>query len=108
MALQSESNNLGSFQKAKNYGRRKSRRIRLFSALARLARNFRYNPFQSRRDGRVAEGGGLLNRCTVKSCTGGSNPPLSATQFAVYFIRLTFPKDPEISTLSQNFLKHCR
>jgi hypothetical protein len=26
----------------------------------------------------VAEGGGLLNRCTVKSCTGGSNPPLSA------------------------------
>jgi hypothetical protein len=31
------------------------------------------------RDGRVAEGGGLLNRCTVKSRTGGSNPPLSAT-----------------------------
>src|SRR5512137_2789102 len=31
-----------------------------------------------RRDGRVAEGGGLLNRCTVKSRTGGSNPPLSA------------------------------
>jgi hypothetical protein len=30
-----------------------------------------------RRGGRVAEGGGLLNRCTVKSCTGGSNPPLS-------------------------------
>ena len=30
------------------------------------------------RGGRVAEGGGLLNRCTVKSCTGGSNPPLSA------------------------------
>ena len=28
----------------------------------------------------MAEGGGLLNRCTVKSCTGGSNPPLSATQ----------------------------
>jgi rhamnogalacturonan acetylesterase len=27
----------------------------------------------------VAEGGGLLNRCTVKSCTGGSNPPLSAS-----------------------------
>src|SRR5690349_1428109 len=32
------------------------------------------------RDGRVAEGGGLLNRCTVKSRTGGSNPPLSATE----------------------------
>src|SRR5882724_10350157 len=31
------------------------------------------------RDGRVAEGGGLLNRCTVKSRTGGSNPPLSAS-----------------------------
>ena len=33
-----------------------------------------------RRGGRVAEGGGLLNRYTVKSCIGGSNPPLSATQ----------------------------
>ena len=31
-----------------------------------------------RRDGRVAEGGGLLNRYTVKSRIGGSNPPLSA------------------------------
>ena len=30
------------------------------------------------RDGRVAEGGGLLNRYTVKSRIGGSNPPLSA------------------------------
>jgi hypothetical protein len=27
----------------------------------------------------VAEGGGLLNRYTVKSCIGGSNPPLSAS-----------------------------
>ncbi len=26
----------------------------------------------------MAEGGGLLNRYTVKSCIGGSNPPLSA------------------------------
>ena len=49
------------------------------------ARNdaFRYNVSRvrftpQRRGGRVAEGGGLLNRCTVKSCTGGSNPPLSA------------------------------
>ena len=32
----------------------------------------------TRRGGRVAEGGGLLNRYTVKSCIGGSNPPLSA------------------------------
>jgi hypothetical protein len=36
--------------------------------------------WEGRRDGRVAEGGGLLNRCTVKSCTGGSNPPLSAME----------------------------
>jgi hypothetical protein len=28
---------------------------------------------------KVAEGGGLLNRYTVKSCIGGSNPPLSAS-----------------------------
>jgi hypothetical protein len=27
----------------------------------------------------VAEGGGLLNRYTVKSRIGGSNPPLSAS-----------------------------
>ena len=26
----------------------------------------------------MAEGGGLLNRCTVLSRTGGSNPPPSA------------------------------
>ncbi len=32
-----------------------------------------------RRDGRVVEGDGLLNRCTVKSRTEGSNPSLSAT-----------------------------
>ena len=31
------------------------------------------------RDGRVAEGGGLLNRYRVKSSIGGSNPPLSAS-----------------------------
>src|SRR6202042_2918886 len=31
------------------------------------------------RDGRVAEGDGLLNRYTVKSRIGGSNPPLSAS-----------------------------
>ncbi len=28
----------------------------------------------------MAEGGGFLDRCTVKSCTGGSNPPLSASK----------------------------
>jgi hypothetical protein len=31
-----------------------------------------------RRVGRVAEGGGLLNRYRVKNSIGGSNPPLSA------------------------------
>jgi hypothetical protein len=40
---------------------------------------------QQRRDGRVAEGAGLLNRYTVKSRIGGSNPPLSA----ILFQRLT-------------------
>ena len=33
------------------------------------------------RDGRVAEGNGLLNRHTVKSGIGGSNPPLSDSSF---------------------------
>src|SRR5580658_6183707 len=42
-------------------------------------REFRYNATQTRRDGRVAEGGGLLNRYRVKSSIGGSNPPLSAS-----------------------------
>jgi hypothetical protein len=36
------------------------------------------------RDGRVAEGDGLLNRYTVKSRIGGSNPPLSATFLMVF------------------------
>lgn len=30
------------------------------------------------RDVRVVEGGGLENHCTVKCCTEGSNPSLSA------------------------------
>ena len=34
--------------------------------------------YRFRRGGRVAEGGGLLNRYTVKSCIVGSNPTLSA------------------------------
>lgn len=46
-------------------------------AVPRLARERR----ASRRDGRVAEGGGLLNRYRVKSSIGGSNPPLSASRF---------------------------
>src|ERR1700735_5299938 len=39
------------------------------------------------RVGRVAEGGGLLNRCRTKSSTGGSNPPLSAIPFRLSFSR---------------------
>ena len=39
----------------------------------------------------MAEGGGLLNRCTVKSRTGGSNPPLSAI-LALPSKRATIPK----------------
>ena len=45
----------------------------------------------------MAEGGGLLNRCTVKSCTGGSNPPLSAitTNFSCFIVKLLTFKAPE-------------
>jgi hypothetical protein len=50
----------------------------VFEELARRYGDFRYNLFEIRRDGRVAEGGGLLNRYRVKSSIGGSNPPLSA------------------------------
>ena len=49
-----------------------------------LARAARLRTRPSRRGGRVAEGGGLLNRYTVKSCIGGSNPPLSASIFILF------------------------
>jgi hypothetical protein len=38
--------------------------------------------FSSRRRGREAEGGGLLNRYTVKSRIEGSNPSVSANTFS--------------------------
>src|SRR5579872_4469828 len=57
---------------------------------------FRYNPTQTRRDGRVAEGGGLLNRYRVKSSIGGSNPPLSARNCSAI-------SPPVDSRLSQKF-----
>ena len=50
------------------------------------------------RDGRVAEGGGLLNRCTVKSRTGGSNPPLSATFLII---------GPRIPKIFPGISQHC-
>ena len=36
----------------------------------------------------MAEGGGLLNRYTVKSRIGGSNPPLSAIFISIPFYRI--------------------
>src|SRR5271168_5235757 len=50
----------------------------------------------SRRDGRVAEGGGLLNRCRVKSSTGGSNPPLSASESFSFIIKYLSRKSGRI------------
>jgi hypothetical protein len=45
--------------------------------LAHEQGNFRYNPTQARRDGRVAEGGGLLNRCrALKLYRGFESPSL--------------------------------
>ena len=58
--------------------------------------------FTSRRGGRVAEGGGLLNRYTVKSCIGGSNPPLSARNPA----RHSFPP-PSSCRKNQSFCICC-
>ena len=43
----------------------------------------------SRRRGREAEGGGLLNRYTVKSRIEGSNPSVSANYCVSYLILLT-------------------
>ena len=36
----------------------------------------------------MVESSGLLNRRTVKNCTGGSNPPLSASTFNRFSLRL--------------------
>ncbi len=50
-----------------------------------LSRTIRYNS-EARRDGREAEGGGLLNRYRAKSSIEGSNPSLSARQSAHPFL----------------------
>jgi CubicO group peptidase (beta-lactamase class C family) len=56
----------------------------------------------------VAEGGGLLNRCTVKSCTGGSNPPLSARKFRKPLNPLSFSKARQVIALvALGFALHC-
>lgn len=47
-----------------------------------------------RRDGREAEGGGLLNRYRVKSSIEGSNPSLSANRFCKCFPRIKFLYHP--------------
>ena len=46
----------------------------------KASRRWKRSRGEGRRVGRVAEGGGLLNRCRTKSSTGGSNPPLSASK----------------------------
>ena len=57
-----------------------------------------YSTADSRRDGRVAEGGGLLNRYRVKSSIGGSNPPLSATEsFSRQFWNFSASKPPHLA-----------
>ncbi len=40
----------------------------------------------ARRDGREAEGGGLLNRYRAKSSIEGSNPSLSAIESKIFII----------------------
>ena len=61
------------------------RRIKIFENVTIARQNLLESSLDSgfhyhqRRDGRVAEGDGLLNRYTVKSRIGGSNPPLSAS-----------------------------
>src|ERR1035437_6014359 len=69
-----------------------SGRLRQTLVPAHRKRDFRYNPSETRRDGRAAEGGGLLNRYRVKSSIGGSNPPLSASlqhKSLILFINVT-------------------
>ncbi len=45
----------------------------------------------------MAEGGGLLNRYTVKSRIGGSNPPLSASP---PLAPVSFPSLPRFEALA--------
>ncbi len=64
-----------------------------------------YSESDSRRDGRVAEGGGLLNRYRVKSSIGGSNPPLSASEsFSPNFGTFFGPKSPHLAAKSRILL----
>ncbi len=46
--------------------------------------------FRKRRGGRVVECGGLENRCPLYLRTGGSNPPLSASQKALTIVRVFY------------------
>lgn len=57
----------------------------------------------------MAEGAGLLNRYTVKSRIGGSNPPLSAKLFQVQGSSSHFPiSSPSPEEPAANFLEHSR
>src|SRR5271157_448104 len=60
-----------------------------------------------RRGGRVAEGGGLLNRCTVKSCTQGSNPCLSASRSPSRFLVRLHPAYSTCSPAAAPWLPNC-
>jgi hypothetical protein len=50
-----------------------------------------------RRRGREAEGGGLLNRYTVKSRIEGSNPSVSANSPIIFFEKWTFLSPTHVS-----------
>jgi hypothetical protein len=60
----------------------------------------RYNA-EARRDGREAEGGGLLNRYRAKSSIEGSNPSLSASESKLFKINnLTTWETPDSANKS--------
>jgi hypothetical protein len=59
----------------------------------------------------VVESSGLLNRRTVKNCTGGSNPPLSARSFDCNKLALRLYAHPAASPQEagyQGFAKEIR
>src|SRR5215470_7286105 len=89
---------IGSTHECERHCRPNHRLVRMaISVASSLDSDANYATLQAEqwRDGRVAEGGGLLNRYTVKSRIGGSNPPLSASPRKVLFFQPSYiaPKD---------------
>ena len=80
---------------------RRSTKLRLFKGLEKTLRSYILAE-DSRRDGRVAEGGGLLNRYRVKSSIGGSNPPLSASESVSPRLGAFLPRNPRIGSEKAN------